>query len=172
MPLVPVARRDRWIVLLSAATAANGLLAGASLDQSIKQLPARRRIGPRAFSDYSRASDLANGVPWYAALGVGSAGLTLAAALLGSTRKPRSEQRLPLMLGGVLSIAHSLATARAAPINFSQRSAAGDEQALERIFDRFERWQTLRAGLQVATFLVMLWATATTARDRGATRRD
>jgi hypothetical protein len=33
------------LVLLLAAAGANGLLAGASLDQSIKQLPARHRIG-------------------------------------------------------------------------------------------------------------------------------
>jgi len=33
------------LLLLLAAAGANGLLAGASLDQSIKQLPARHRIG-------------------------------------------------------------------------------------------------------------------------------
>jgi hypothetical protein len=38
------------------------LLAGASLDQSIKQLPARHRIGMREFSAYSTASDQAVGV--------------------------------------------------------------------------------------------------------------
>jgi hypothetical protein len=32
-------------LLLLAAAGANGVLAGASLDQSVKQLPARRRIG-------------------------------------------------------------------------------------------------------------------------------
>jgi hypothetical protein len=36
---------DVTFVLILAATAADSLLAGASLDQSIKQLPARRRIG-------------------------------------------------------------------------------------------------------------------------------
>ena len=36
--------------LVLAATAADGLLAGASLDQSIKQLPARHRIGAVAES--------------------------------------------------------------------------------------------------------------------------
>jgi len=34
---------------------------------------------------------------------------------------------------------------------------------LTRIFDRFERWQTARAILQLATFLVMLWALASAA---------
>ncbi len=57
----------------------------------------------------------------------------------------------------------TLTTARAAPINLSQRSAGDDEKTLEHIFVRFERWQTVRAILQLATFLVMLWALATTA---------
>jgi hypothetical protein len=61
-----------------------------------------------------------------------------------------------LLLAGLLSVAHSLTTARAAPINFSQHAAGTDERALQRIFDRFERWQALRACLQLATFLVVL----------------
>jgi hypothetical protein len=63
--------------LVALATAVDGLLAGASLDQ----LPARHRIDVLAFSAYSRASDQANRVAWYAALGVGGAALTLVAAL-------------------------------------------------------------------------------------------
>ena len=38
---------------------ANGILAGASLDQSIKQLPSREKIGAVRYSEYSRAADLA-----------------------------------------------------------------------------------------------------------------
>ena len=60
-----------WLTL--AAAAATGLLAGASLDQSIKQLPARRRIGIEAYSAYSQASDLGNGIFFYGVLGVGAA---------------------------------------------------------------------------------------------------
>jgi hypothetical protein len=148
--------------LVALATAVDGLLAGASLDQSIKQLPARHRIGVIAFSAYSRASDQPNGIAWYATLGVGGAVLTLAAAVsaaivLVDAPEP---QRQPLLLAGVLSIAHTLATARAAPINFSQRAAGDDLGELRRIFDRFERWQTVRATVQLATFLAMLRALA------------
>src|SRR5918994_4041885 len=67
--------------LIVAATAVNGLLAGDSLDQSIKQLPARHKIGLVAYSEYSRASDLGPGILWYAILGVGAAVLTIAAAV-------------------------------------------------------------------------------------------
>src|SRR5205814_1115525 len=107
-------------------------------------LPARYRIGVVAFSEYSRASDQANGVAWYAALGIGGAVLTLGAAVCAVLAASPERQRRPLLVAGVLSVAHTLATARAAPINFSQRSAVGDQQALERIFDRFQRWQTAR----------------------------
>jgi hypothetical protein len=58
-------------------------LVGAGLDQSIKQLPARHRIGPAAFAAYSQAADLHNGIPWYAILGLGTAALTLFAATVG-----------------------------------------------------------------------------------------
>jgi len=146
--------------LIALATAVDGLLAGASLDQSIKQLPARHRIGLRAFSVYSRASDQATGVAWYAALGVGGAALTVAAALTAVLSGAPDRQRRLLLLAGLLSVAHSLTTARAAPINFSQRAAAGDERVLQHIFDDFERWQTVRASLQLATFLIMLRAMA------------
>ena len=38
-----------WLLLV--AVIGNGLLVGASLDQSIKQLPTRRRLGVVAFSE-------------------------------------------------------------------------------------------------------------------------
>jgi hypothetical protein len=147
-----------WLILLALATAVDGLLAGASLDQSIKQLPARHRIGMRAFSAYSRASDQANGLLWYVPLGAGGALLTLAAAISALALSLRVERVLPVLVAGALAIAHSLVTARAAPINWSQRTVADDEVALAMIFQRFERWQTLRAILQLATFLIMVWA--------------
>jgi hypothetical protein len=146
--------------LIALATAVDVLLAGASLDPSIKQLPARHRIGVLAFSAYSRASDQATGVAWCAALGVGGAASTLAAALAAVLSGAAHLPRRLLLLAGLPSVARSLTTARAAPINFSQRAAAGDERVLQHIFDDFERWQTVRASLQLATFLIMLRAMA------------
>jgi hypothetical protein len=142
-------------VLILAATAADGLLAGASLDQSIKQLPARHKIGLVAYSQDSRASDLGPGILWYGILGVGAAVLTIAAAFL--ERVP-SASATPLFVAAALAVLHSLVTTQAAPTNFSQRRVAKDEAALASVFDRFERWQTLRAALQVLNFGAMLWA--------------
>jgi hypothetical protein len=149
---------DITFVLIVAATAADGLLAGASLDQSIKQLPARHKIGLVAYSEYSRASDLGPGILWYGILGVGAALLTIAAAVAAFFEGVPSPSATPLYVAAGLAVLHSLATTQAAPTNFSQRRVAKDEAALARVFDRFERWQMLRAALQVANFGAMLWA--------------
>jgi hypothetical protein len=149
---------DITLILILAATAATGILAGASLDQSIKQLPARHRMGMTAFSAYSRAADLGNGVVWYAAIGVGAAALTIAAAIVARWWGQAAGQAGPLELAAALAVLHSLVTTQAAPTNFSQRRAMSDEAALTRIFNRFERWQALRAVLQVLNFGALLWA--------------
>jgi hypothetical protein len=147
-----------WAILLAAATVVDGVLAGASLDQSIKQLPARHRLGMRAFSAYSQASDQANGLVWYAVLGIGSALLTIAAAAWALALSLPTDRLLPVILAGGFALAHSLTTARAAPINWSQRAVPDDDVALARIFQRFVRWQALRATLQLAAFLLVVWA--------------
>jgi hypothetical protein len=142
--------------LIVLAVAANGLLAGTSLDQSVKQLPARKRLGVVAYSAYTEAADLGNGIPLYAALGIGAALLSVAAAVLG-WRMGAQATRLPAVLAGVLAVLHSAATSRAAPTMFSQRRVRGDEAALANIFDRFARWQGVRCALQLANFAALLW---------------
>ena len=151
---------DWTLVLIVAATATNGLLAGASLDQSIKQLPARNRIGGAAYSVYSRAGDLGNGIAWYAALGVSSALLTIIAAVAMYFQRVDSVAAIPLYIAAVLSVLHSLVTARAAPLLMSQRRYKADaegEDSLMALFNRFARLQALRAFLQVLTFGLLLW---------------
>jgi hypothetical protein len=97
-----VVQAGRTTVVLLGAVVAKGLLVGASLDQSVKQLPARHRIGVEAFSAYSQAADLRNGVAWYATLGLGAAAVTLAAAALGRrdpSRPPRQQRALTVATG-------------------------------------------------------------------------
>ena len=147
------------LVLLLAATAFTGLLAGASLDQSLKQLPARHRIGARAFSQYSRAADLANGVVFYGILGVGALLFSLAAALSAYFQQVAPPASSWIYAGALLALLHTLVTAKAAPTNFSQRKLPADDEAgLAAVFDRFARWQNLRCALQVANFAVDLVA--------------
>ena len=139
--------------LIAAATFATGLLAGASLDQSIKQLPARHRVGVAAYARYSQAADLGNGVAFYATLGVAAAAFNLAAAIAAASQALSGTPALAIYCGAVLAILHSLVTARAAPTNHRQRRVS-DERALTQLFDRFTRLQALRCTLQVANFAV------------------
>jgi hypothetical protein len=152
---------DGTLLFTVCATAATGLLAGASLDQSIKQLPARHRLGVVAFSAYSSAADLGPGVLWYAILGVGTALLVILATVFSFLSPVGPGRSIPFVTAGALALLHSLVTSRAAPLNFSQRKAAGDEAVLKIVFDRFERWQTVRAILQLMGFGAMLWALVT-----------
>jgi len=149
---------DAIAFLLIIATAFSGLLAGESLEQSIKQLPARHQIGVKEYSSYTQASDLKNGIVWYAFLGIGAALLTIICAIVVYAQRVDFAQALPIYLAAVLSLLHSLATTQAAPTLFSQRRYQNDEAALAAVFNRFERWQTIRAGLQAAAFAALLWA--------------
>lgn len=148
---------DLTFVLVVAATALNGVLSGASLDQSLKQLPARHRIGAVAYATYSRASDLGPGIAWYAGIGVSAAIVTIAAAIVALLGGVGIDRGVPLVIASVCSVLHSLATCRAAPTLFGQRRYS-DEAALTAVFDRFARWQTVRVCLQVLTFAATLWA--------------
>jgi hypothetical protein len=148
--------------LLLVSLALTGMLAGMSLDQSIKQLPARHRIGANAYSAYSRSSDLSNGIALYAFFGVGSA-LACIGLAFAAWRSPDLEASILIAaaISGFLAIAHSLCTIVAAPTLFSQRSVEQpNDPAIARIFDKFAFWQNLRCGLQVANFAALLVVTA------------
>ncbi|MDT4989810.1 MAG: hypothetical protein QOI74_3904 [Micromonosporaceae bacterium] len=143
--------------LLIAAVAANGLLSGASGDQSVKQLPARRHIGVSAYSDYSRSADLGNGIAWYAVLGIGTALLSVVTGVIVLGRDPTGQQVAAAVTLIVATVAHMGLTAVAAPTNMSQRRHIGDEAALTRVFDRFERLQTARWVFNLAALGAAGW---------------
>jgi hypothetical protein len=98
-----------------------GILCGASLDQSLKQLPARRRIGAVAFSAYARAADLKNGIYWYAVTGIGSAIITIFMAVTVWKTAQVPNLRLPATLAAVLAAGQIICTSRAAPIYLRQK---------------------------------------------------
>jgi hypothetical protein len=159
---------DVWFVLLAISTVVSGLLAGASLDQSIEQLPARHRIGVRAYRAYSNASHMANGRFWLIPLGILGPLLAVLAALWAVALGLPGDRALPVNLAGGLGIAHAISTVIAARINlaiapWAAEADAFDDTALASIFDRFERAQAVRAGLQLATFVVAVWALAANA---------
>ena len=150
---------DLLLVLIVVSTALNGIAAGASLDQSIKQLPARHRIGAVAYSTYSQAGDLGNGLFWYAGLGMCAVLVSVAATVVAVVQRASAQHAVPIFLLTALWALHMLITLTlAAPTLRSQRRADANETALAMIFNRFERIQTVRVLLDVLIFGISLWA--------------
>jgi hypothetical protein len=138
-----------------AALLLSGVLAGLSLDKVIVQLPARRRMGAVGYAGYARAADLGNGVVFYAVVGIAAAVLAVAAFGLALTRSAPETVRVLLGTGAGLSVLHSAATGRAAPVMFRIGRAGDTEAVLEPLLTRFARWSAVRAALQAATFAVL-----------------
>jgi hypothetical protein len=152
-----------------AAAASTSLLAGMALDQSIKQLPARKTLGARAFSAYSRAADLGNGIPLYAGFGIGSASLAISAAVLARVQREGPPLTTALSLSAFLAALHSVVTVRAASLNFSQRRYdAADEAALAHVQDRFATWHNVRTVIQLLNAGAAFWGMAVALRGRPA----
>lgn len=145
------------VVLLTLATAVNGVLAGLNVDTALVKLPARRRIGAVAHATFARGNDLGNGLVVYPLFGVGAALLTVFATLLAFVSHAKVEVLLPLSIALLLSLPHSFATTRAAPIMLSLKHTPDDEVLLAAKLEHFARWHAVRATVQVATFFVLLW---------------
>ena len=148
------------IALLAIATAVNGLLAGLNVDTALVKLPARRRIGVEAYATFARGNDLGNGLVVYPLLGVGAALLTVLATVVTYIERSPMEVLLLLSLASLLSILHTFATTRAAPVMLSIKDIPDDEALLTAKLDRFTRWHTVRATFQVLAFFVLVWALA------------
>jgi hypothetical protein len=150
--------------LLVAATIVDGLLAGASVDQSVEQLPARKRIGVRAYHAYTQASHMANGRFWLIPLGIVGPILRVAASIWAFSLGLTGDAVLSVGIAAVLAIGHLLLTWRAGSINWAltpwqpPERQVKDELQLATIFQRFARWQALRATVQLLTFVAGVWA--------------
>jgi hypothetical protein len=148
---------DPMLILILAATIVTGLLAGASLDKAVVQLPARHRMGIVAFAGFSRANDLGNGLFFYPAMGILAAALTFIAAISAFLRTTPLPYAWPLYAATLLAILHTITTTRAAPNMLSLRHAPDDEAILNKTFDRFAAWHNARTVLQVINFAVLVW---------------
>src|SRR6266852_8651312 len=105
--------------LITLATAANGLLAGANTDTALVKLPARRRIGAVAYATFARGNDLGNGLVVYPLLGIGAALFTVLATAIAYLEHSPMGLLLLLSLASLLSLLHSASTTRAAPVMLS-----------------------------------------------------
>lgn len=147
------------VILVVATTALSGIAAGASLDVSLRQLPARHHIGVIAYSVYSQATDLGTARVWYPPLGIGTLLLALATAVVAFFQHVALPHALPIYVAAALWIVHLLITLIwAKPSLPRQRQFPHDEHQLAALFNRFERLQTVRAVLDVLIFGMTLWA--------------
>ena len=148
------------LALLALATAVNGLLAGINVDTALVKLPARRRIGVVAYAAFARGNDLGNGLVVYPLLGIGAALLTVLATAVAYIERSPLEVLILLSLASLLSILHTFATTRAAPVMLSLKDALDDEALLTAKLERFASFHAFRATFQVVAFFVLVWALA------------
>lgn len=146
------------VFMLALATALNGLLAGLNVDTAVVKLPARRRIGVLTYAAFARGNDLGNGRVVYPVLGIGAALLTILATIIAVAEHEPTAVLFPLVLATVLSLLHTFATTRAAPVMLSLKTAPDVEAVLSVTLDRFARWHAIRGLFQVLAFVALLWA--------------
>ncbi|HEY3420796.1 MAG TPA: hypothetical protein VGK23_09605 [Methanomassiliicoccales archaeon] len=147
-----------FIGLVTITTSITGILAGAGMDQVIKQLPARKRIGAMAYSNYFKAADLANGRYWYGSIGILSYLLALIAAIGGYLQAEGSFTMALLLLAAGAAIVHAFGTSRAAPTAFRVREAEMDERTISGLLDRFAKWTAVRGAAGIVMFVALILA--------------
>jgi hypothetical protein len=144
-------------VFVAFAVVLGGLLAGLSIDRTLVAFPAWRHVGPEAWAAFSRHADLGRGLILYPMLGLGAPLFSITTAVSFALDTGPATATLPVYLAAVLSGAHVIATARAAPNMLAVRRG-GDPGVLAAAFAGFERWQAIRAVLQGLTFSANVWA--------------
>lgn len=152
--------------LLAVTVVVHGLIAGVSFDVAVVKLPTRKRIGAVAYANFARGNDLGNGLVVYPAFGILAVLLVLGTTISTYFTNRSPAVMVPLLLACAGTVAHSVCTAKAAPIMLSLRRATDEETVLKAKLDRFAFWHGLRAVFQISTFLVLLWALVETTRQR------
>jgi hypothetical protein len=151
-------KMDTMYVLLIIDVVVHGYIAGISFDTALVKLPARKRIGNVAYARFARGNDLGNGLIVYPAFGILTILLALGTMLLGFFSSQPTNLLTPLTIAVLLTIGHSLSTAKAAPVMISLRDTPDEESVLAAKLDRFAFWNAFRTLFQSGTFLVFLWA--------------
>ena len=149
---------------LLAAVVATSMGATASLDQLIKQVRARHRIGVIAYSAYSRAADFHTGLLYYVPIIISWLVVIPVAAIVGWKDGASGRRSVALTAMVVCLAAHMVVTGvRAAPILLSQREVPhGDEPRLTVLFERFQRWHFVRTLIDVGALGSSVWALVAT----------
>jgi hypothetical protein len=123
------------VFLIASVAAINGLLSGLNMDTALVKLPTRRRIGAVAYATFARGNDLGNGLVVYPLLGVSAALFTLLATVLAYVERSPMGVLVLLSLASLLSLLHTFATTRAAPVMLSLKETPDDEALLSAKLD-------------------------------------
>ncbi len=122
-------------------------------------LPARAAVGPVAFADFSRATDLSTaGYVFYALYGIGGVLLTCGTWLVARRAPAPLVIRRLSALASCCSLLILAMTARAAPLMWRVGSGSTDAGVLMGLLDRFAFWTNLRIVAADLSFLAILSA--------------
>ncbi len=135
----------------------DALLAGAGLDYTIKQLPARKMIGITAYRKYFLASDLANGRFWYIPLGLSAYTLNTITAITAYFQNGTGSSTILFSIAAACALIHAFGTSQAVPVGLRfMKIKDDDESSLNRSFDRFARWVVFRGIFGLPMLVAML----------------
>jgi hypothetical protein len=157
------------VVTAVAVTAGfEGLRAGAGTFRVLLDLPARARIGPLAFADLSRATDLSTtGLVFYAVFGFGGALLTGLTWFLAMRHRAPTMIRRLLAVSVVASLLVLVFTTQAAPLMWRVGAAPADPALIAELLDRFTAWTVARIVCVDISFAAALAALTLLAWPRG-----
>jgi hypothetical protein len=145
-------------VVLAIVALFEGLRAGAGTFRVIVDLPARFALGPVAFGEFSKATDLSpRGVVFYVVFGVGGLGVTALALVAAWRGRAPPPVRRALVLACLCSTLVLLATTQAAPLMW-RIGASRDPASIASLLDRFVLWTQLRVALVDVSFLAVVTA--------------
>lgn len=130
-----------------------------SLNRTLVEMPAWRYLGAEAWAAFSVRADLGNGRTLYPLAGIGGTVLILGAAIAFrlNPRRPWSVA-IPLYGAALMAVCVMLITTQAAPIMLSLHRISSDPAALQKAFEGFYRWDSIRAVFGTLEGCAEIWA--------------
>ena len=130
-----------------------------TMNRTLVEMPAWRHLGVEAWAAFSRGADLGNGRIIYPIAGIGGLALILAAAIVFRTGKRRPWfVAIPVYGSALMAICVMLTTTQAAPVMLSLHRIGNDPRALQRAFEGFYRWDSIRAVVGTIEGCLEIWA--------------
>jgi hypothetical protein len=146
---------DDFLALVTVTTIVDAMLMGAVLDYSIKQLPARKKIGIVNYRRYFVASDLGNGRFWYIPLGLTAYALNVAVALAGYYLYGLVLSTALFFTAGACALIHAFGTSQAVPAGLRFLKMKEYDE-VEKSLDKFALWVLFRGIFGVPMFIGIL----------------